>query len=472
MYDFVDDLLKWKDRIAFKFNYNGSIKEITYQTYYNNIFECLNIIQKKFGNIKNRHIGIALGNCYEYLVLIPAIIMGNGVVVPLNILESKNKLKSIVIDADIDFIITKDKTDDTFGVKNVVVLSEICSFKNDNRYCLKENRDFDSKALIVYTSGTTGKAKGVVISYRNLFCRKRNALPRDYYENPQKDDPLNVMLTFPMYHLAGVECWLSWCGRGFTTFINGNAGDILFDLKNNNIEFSFVSPAVMKILGKKIRRGDIRELGSIKGIGSCGAPVEKEIIELFVRNGINYCQIYGMTETSGEVTYNGNNEEELISSVGKAVEGVDLRIIDGEICVAAECNSKGYYKDNVSTEELIVNGYIHTGDLGYINESGYVYIIGRKKNLIILSGGENVSPEELEAQLYTNMLIKECRIIEHEDRICAEIYSRNEDREEIEGFVLNLNKKLPIFKRINKIFFREKDFEKTVSGKIRRKKDE
>lgn len=137
----------------------------------------------------------------------------------------------------------------------------------------------------------------------------------------------------------------------------------------------------------------------------------------------------------------------------------------------------GYYKMLKETEETLIDGYLKTGDLGYIDEDNYLYITGRRKNLIILSNGENVSPEELENELLINRMIKEIVVSEDKDVIKVEIFPDYDylDRkkiknieEEIKSIVDRYNLDLPTYKRINKVKIRETEFDKTTSKKIKR----
>ena len=128
----------------------------------------------------------------------------------------------------------------------------------------------------------------------------------------------------------------------------------------------------------------------------------------------------------------------------------------------------GYYKNDEETNKILIDGYIHTGDLGYLDDDGYLFITGRKKNLIILSGGENVSPEELENYLYKNIKVLECKAYEKGDRIHVEIFAEESDQAEIKAYVAELNKHLPLYKRIYGIDFISNEYSKTSIGKIKR----
>lgn len=458
MYDFYEDIKSRGRRVAYRYFRDEILKEVTYKEYYNDICECLENIKREYGDVSGKHIAILGNNCYEYLVLLAALLLGKAVVVPVNIRESEKNIEDILADAETDIVIDQAKG----------MFSALCTSCRDKEYCHSfDMSDEDSLAMIIYTSGTTGKSKGVMLSRKNIFDRKRNILPKDYVADEAKDDLLITYLVFPLYHAAGLCSWLSWCNRGCMTYINEDIGNMLNELQEIRIDFSFVSPATMKLWKKRLKRGGVAKLGGVKTVGTTGAPMDKELVDFFVENGIDYCQFYGMTETFGDVTYNSNVTDK-VESVGRIVNDADLRIIDGEICVSSWNCMQGYYNNPSETAETVKDGFVHTGDLGYIDEDGYVFITGRKKNLIILSGGENVSPEELENLLYKNLLIKECKVFECEDKIVAAVFTQEGSEDDIRQYVSELNKELPIFKRIHNIEFQYNEFDKTASGKIRR----
>ena len=195
--------------------------------------------------------------------------------------------------------------------------------------------------------------------------------------------------------------------------------------------------------------------------------LSEELVDKLSQKQIGCLNVYGMTETAGSGTFNFVDKAH-INSIGVPTSNTIIKIIDGEICISSESLMEGYYKDPVSTAECMKDGYVHTGDLGYIADDGYIYITGRKKNLIILSGGENISPEEIEAKLYENPLIKECIVFEKNDRLAVSIFSPDSDEKEIKKYVTELNMQLPIYKRIYSVDIKKHEFEKTANGKIKR----
>ena len=469
MYNIFEDIVSFKDRTAFKFFNDEQLIEVTYDEYYKDICNTLLSIEKKAGSINSKHIGIFLNNSYEYAVILMAIIVGHGIAVPINLYESQSNIDAIIDDADLDILITKKEFNKESSAFKKLTIDEICRHKSEGQSLISPKNaedDADRITMIIYTSGTTGLPKGVMLSYRNLFYMKKNELPKEYYLDQAKNDELRTYLVIPMYHVAGISCLLSWCSRGCTIFINKNIGEMLMELKEIEVDFSLVSPAIMKLFIKKIKRGKVSDLGGLKEIASVGAPVTEDEIMPFLENGISFGQLYGLSEIGGEATYNYDNER--LTSVGKAINGREIVIKDSEICIKGECNSNGYYKNEKETSDLISDGLLHTGDLGYIDDNGYVYITGRKKNLIILSGGENVAPEELERVLYHNKNVIECRAYGADDRIHMTVVANKEHWDEIREYIDEMNKSLSVFKRIYKPEFQTEPLEKTSSGKIKR----
>ena len=249
-------------------------------------------------------------------------------------------------------------------------------------------------------------------------------------------------------------------------YLSNNIRNALFDLEGEQIDMGAVPPIILKMWIKAIKRGKLGRIGNAKMIGSGGAKIDSETIRTISNSGIVFGQCYGMTETSGNITSIANDLQHL-DSVGKPIQGMEILIIDGEVCVKGERVMTGYYNNEEETDNCLKYGVLHTGDLGYLDDDGYLYITGRKKNLIILSSGENVSPEELEDKLYACSLIRECKVYEESDKIVAAVYAAEKDYDAIREFVHELNKQQPIFKRIHSVTF-QGEFEKTSSGKIKR----
>lgn len=451
---------------AFKILDGENSKEITFLQYYEEIEKCAYNLEKIVGNLKGKRIGIYCDSSYEYTILVCAIIFGRATAVPLNIRESLDNIVYEIENTELDaIIIDNDRLQSNDGILEIQkedVLSDEMG-KADLKDFSEDEENIPS--LIIYTSGTTGKPKGVVISAGNLF-----KYPKSMYDsNVQfaKTEGLKIYTNFPFYHIGGITSWITHFEEGCSTYLSVKTGNVLDDLKNESIDSAVVTPATLKLWKKAISRGHIERLGGAKLVVSAGAPVDIDTLDVFMQNGISYGQYYGMSESCGNISLNFDCKEHL-KSVGRPAPMVDIIIDDGEICVKGPGVMKGYYNNEEETKEVLVGGVLHTGDLGYIDDDGYLYITGRKKNLIILSGGENVSPEELEKLLYKNGDIKECKVFEKNDRIRAAVYADESARDSIKEYISELNKTLPIYKRIYGTDFQNVEFEKTASGKIKR----
>lgn len=175
-----------------------------------------------------------------------------------------------------------------------------------------------------------------------------------------------------------------------------------------------------------------------------------------------------MTETTGDGTWCELDEEHM-GSIGKPRGSIQCRIQDGEILFKGSSVMKGYYKNPEDTAKIIQDGWIHTGDTGYCDADGYYYLTGRKKNVIILSNGENVNPEEIEAKFGECEAILECMVYSDRKGICADVYTENEKT--ATDFIREYNEQMPMYRQVYKVNFYTTPLEKTGSGKIKRKEN-
>ena len=217
--------------------------------------------------------------------------------------------------------------------------------------------------------------------------------------------------------------------------------------------------------------------GNLKIICSGGAFLPPEMVTVFAEYGITVLQGYGMTECSPVISTNMQGSSKF-GSVGKLLANCQARVVDDELWVKGSSVMMGYYKMPQETKEALTeDGWLRTGDLGYVDEDGFVFLTGRKKNLIILKNGENVSPEELENALLHYDLIQEVLVREAESVIEAEIFPDYEYAKKkhikdvpakLQEIIDEYNKGLPAYKKIHSLKVRETEFEKTPSKKIKR----
>lgn len=343
-------------------------------------------------------------------------------------------------------------------------------------------------ASIVYTSGTTGKAKGVMLTHGNLID---NAMCQDNESSPE-----DVLLTvLPVHHVYCFTCDILLSLRyGATVCVNDSMLRIAQNLKLFSPTLILLVPMIAETIYKQIMAAASakKEIpaaaiaqavfgGRLKGIYSGGAYLSPELIKGYYALGIPIAQGYGMTECSPRISA-ATLKDEFSEAVGTIVNGCEVKIVDGEITVKSPSVMKGYYKDEAATAEALTpDGWLRTGDLGYVDEKNRVFITGRKKNLIILSNGENVSPEELENKFAMEDKVKEVLVYAEEGVITVEIFPNSDafagaSEEEIANalreLINNINENLPSAKTIRKIRLRKSEFDKTTSKKIRRNQTE
>jgi len=464
MYDFFKNIIEKKDSICFS-TAGEDPRCITFGEYYDNVCECYEKIRERIPDISGKHIGILAENSYEYLVVLGALFMGKALVVPLNTYETEEIVNYIISNADIEILIVSEKFE-KFGSDITLSLAEITTFDPNKHYDYDETIDecIEETNIMMYTSGTTGRPKGVIqplSCYFNLMLKCFEAF-RDFSLSINK-----MYVTISLYHILGFYYWLMAFKAGCILYLNSEVGEMLYELKTVKPDLVIATPAFIKILEIATKKTENNGTENLKYVISGGAELKRELVDKLRERGIGCFNAYGMTETAGAGTFNFDNVNHL-NSIGVPTPNTDVKIVDGEICISCDSLMKGYYNDEKATAESLIDGYMHTGDLGYIAEDGYIYITGRKKNLIILSGGENVSPEEIESKLYQNPVIKECIVFEKNDRIAAALYAPDAHEEELRDFISKVNESLPIFKRIYSIDIRDKEFEKTANGKIKR----
>jgi long-chain acyl-CoA synthetase len=397
--------------------------------------------------------------------MMAALFINRSIIVPINHFESEQNISYIIENADIDVLIVSDRFD-KYTSKKKYSLPEMTKRANDRHYEYSGDMDecIDETTLILFTSGTTGKPKGVVLPLPCVFniFEGNTARFNDFTLKVS-----SVYITVPLYHVMGLYYWLGSFRCGWNMYLNSEAGKILSELRSIKPNLIISTPALIQVVDTLTRNGKHDGTENLNFIISGGALLEKGMVERLKQKGIECINSYGMTETSGAGTVNFDVVGHA-DSIGIPMYDTEIRIIDGEICIKSGSMMKGYYKDEEATSECLIDGFMHTGDLGYIADDGYVYITGRKKNLIILSGGENVSPEELEAELRKNLLIKECVVFEKNDRIAAEVYAPDSNEDDVKNYIAELNSRLPVFKRIYSVDVSDGEFEKTANGKIKR----
>lgn len=337
----------------------------------------------------------------------------------------------------------------------------------------------DQLCTIMYTSGTTGKSKGVMLTHRNVA---ENATCLDM-KIPERTVLLTVL---PIHHAYCLSMdILKGISLASVICINDSLLRVAKNIKLFKPEMILMVPLMIETMAKKLEEASLLPAKLVKSqvfgkqlhtICSGGAYLDPAYIDLFNKYDITILQGYGMTECSPVIStsLSWNIRKE---AVGQLVPNCEAKTVDGELWVRGSSVMQGYYKMPEETAETLEDGWLRTGDLGYVDEDGFVYLTGRKKNLIITKNGENVSPEELENALGTNRLVGEVLVREKGGVIEAEIYpdqdyvkkKRIKDvKAKMQEVIDEYNKTAAPHKRIYSLIVRETEFEKTTTRKIKR----
>jgi long-chain acyl-CoA synthetase len=279
----------------------------------------------------------------------------------------------------------------------------------------------DDTAAIVYTSGTTGKPKGAELTHFNQFfqCRVLPDLTPGY---SRADDVALVAL--PLFHSYGQTCIMSTAlGMGTTISLMPRYEPLItLELMQRDrvTTFAGVPTMYVQLLNHPDRRK--YDLSSLRRCASGGAAIAVETLQTWKREyGFEIAEGYGLTETSPIATYSLGEIKPKAGSCGKCIWGCQIRIVDdhdqqvpvgkeGEVVMRGVNVMKGYYKNPEATALAMKGGWFHSGDIGKFDEEGYLYIVGRKKDMII-RGGYNVYPRELEELLYEHPAVQECAVV-------------------------------------------------------------
>lgn len=418
------------------------------------------------------NIGLAAANCYEWFVAFYGIILSGKTVVSLNrdlpgeeLMAMAGSADTMLVLADRELMEYLGETDSRLlSLEDMVRESRMARDGEGKERAADFSGDPDSAAFILYSSGTSGVSKGVMLSQRNIMTVLLE--PSDEIRGGR------FLLSLPMHHIAGIQISLMYLAFGVTIFINSSIKYLIRDIFRFTPSIMSVVPIQLDLLASKIKKDRrLRETAAacLKSVVSLGAPLMNEYEEIFSPLGIQILNAYGLTETSG---YINSWHPHRKGSVGRILSRNKFRLEEGEILVKGPSVMLGYYKNRAATELAIRDGWFYTGDLGRLDEEGFLYLTGRKKNTIILANGENVSPEELEQKLFFCPYVKEVIVSGSDGQITAIVYLGDcgeEARREVKAWVERLNRQEPTYRQIRRIHFRDTPFEKTGSGKIKRK---
>ena len=543
------------DNVAFRqrFEKDKPFREITYRE----ALDTVNGLGTALiaNGLKGKRISVIGENCYQWATSYLAAVCGTGVVVPLDKELSAEELKQLIIEADVSAVLFAKKYEKMFkemmasgdtGLEMLVnfspadecgegVFSWESLVEEGKKLVESGDRSFidaeiyaDEMSVLLFTSGTTGIAKGVMLSHRNI-CEDLMSAPTILNVNTW-DIFFSVL---PVHHTYECTCGflmplykgasIAYC-EGLKYIVKNLAEvqptmilavPLIFESLYNNIMKNVRKQGkeglVRKVLAlnkvtkkvgldlNKLLLKDILKVfgGRMRVLISGGAAIDPAILQFFNDLGFISVQGYGLTECAPMAALNPDRHKYMRnSSVGHLLPGMEVKIEDknedgiGEICVKGPNVMLGYYNMPEETAKVIKDGWFHTGDLGYVDDEEFIYITGRKKNVIITANGKNVFPEELEYYLGRSTMVSESMVWAQEDESGQDtviVATIKPDMEEVEAAigkdaagddaqvekllwteVDKINENLPFFKKIKKITVRREEFEKTTGKKIKR----
>ena len=536
---------KFGDKAAFRYKTQDDIS-------YNQFLADINALGTKLINmgLAGKKIAIISENRYEWCLAYLATTCGTGVAVPLDKLLPANELESLIVRSGVEAIFYSHKFDEIMqDIKQrqttdlryyisldlekrengVLSLKELVKKGQDliekgNRKFLDAKINNEEMGIMLFTSGTTAMSKAVMLSHKNIVT---NLMDIARVLNLDEKDTLLSFL--PLHHTF--ECTVGFLypiSKGASIAYCEGIRHIADNIKEYQITAMISVPALYENIYKRLMRsiekkGKLQEVemlmkltgmlskvgidfrrkifkeiheglgGHLRLLVNGAAALSPEVEKGFNDLGIKTVQGYGLTETSPVISA-GTDYEQEIGSVGKVFPSVKLKIVDkdengvGEIHVKGPTVMLGYYQNEGATKEVLEKGWFNTGDLGYVDRKGFLFLCGRKKSVIVLKNGKNVFPEEIETVINKIGGVKESFVYgkpEENDeidlKICAKIVYDKDLMQEIYGVskqedILNvmwgkikeINKTMPAYKYIKEITLTEEELIKTTTMKIKR----
>lgn len=417
--------------------------------------------------VYGKHIGLVCESCYEWYVYVFGLAISGNVAVPLNPDLAGDELSYQIRQADVSEIYYDPRADLSECLEKIQ--DEIPAVQIDLPWKWAQEADLgeqvknlgtdlEKTVLILFSSGTSGLPKGVMLSQKSLLNVKEVLNGRF--------DEARLLLALPQYHIGGFGSALVFLRCPATICVGESKRYLVRDIKRYQPSVVFVVPSQLDFLMLKCRKSKEFEesiRSTVKYVLSAGAPPGNEHEEVLNKWGIEICNVYGLTETSGTVMQWFPCKS---GAAGRFSCENEMKIVGGELMIRGDSVMKGYYKNPEADAEVFQDGWFHTGDLVRVDEEGFVYIVGRSKNIIILANGENVSPEVLEQRIRNLKVSEEVIVTGRNNVLEAILYCGEEEKKRAEEKIRAMNRELPRFQQIQKITFIDAPFEKNGTGKI------
>ncbi|MCL2121304.1 MAG: AMP-binding protein [Clostridiales bacterium] len=530
----LNNLYEFLAYIADKYPHNYVVQTLREGDVTSYTYERLVADVRKIGNYlirsgySNRHIALIGNFSYEWMASFFALLYANNVVVPIDYGQSRERMLDLIHRAEASVILAQRSVlsgrreitaDDR--IQSILYFDEWESILRSDAHADRETPfdppAQDANAMIMYTSGTTGISKGILLTHRNILHNAVATVSR-IGENafPPGRTSLALLPPFHMFWIAAGIFATIYYGEALC-YSDNSLKDIELLIKTFKPTCLIGVPQMVEGLHKKIwatakKTGkeqllrsmlhisnglrkikiDLRPLffksisdslgGNLHTIICGGAAADEQVLKELSGFGITTLVGYGVNECSSIVSVNPP-ERQKHSSIGLPVPEpfCHVRIKDEEIQISGSIVMRGYFNDREGTEEAFDGEWFKTGDIGFIDEDGYLYITGRKKNLIILSDGNNISPEELETRIRESPIVDSVLVYAAEGRQASALHASvfpNADycdvhaihnvKEELMKLISQINAENPRYMKIFDVHIRNEPFEKTAIGKIKR----
>lgn len=527
---------------------NKTYENITYKM----LLEQINALGTKLYSmgLKNKRIAILGRNRYEWALGHLTSLLGGIISVPLDKDLQVDELENSLIRSKADAIyfdekyiekIEEIKNRNNTNVKEYICMSKIAGYddihtlKEEGQKLLEEGNkeyisakiDENAMNILLFTSGTTSKSKAVMLSQKNIAS---NVYAMQRVEDIRSTDSNLAFL--PMHHIFGSTCLIVMLACGVRTSFPDGLRYVAQNLKEYEVSLFVGVPLLVEAIYNKVvkeidKQGktkliknairvsnfllklhiDIRRKlfkpiidqlgGKMRFVISGGAPLDPKIQKGFIDLGINVAQGYGLTETSPVIAAE-NMYKSRIGSIGVPMENVTVEIVNKDDNGIGELRAKGpnvmlgYYENDEETNKVLKDGWFYTGDLGYIDKDGFIFITGRQKNMIVLKNGKKIFPEEIETLVNRIDLVEECMVFGMPDEVDKNdvklsvkvVYNKDEIKQkygdisfdEIRDIIWNrikneVNTTVPRYKHIMNMILTDKELIKTTTKKVKRNEE-
>ena len=527
---------------------NKTYENITYKM----LLEQINALGTKLYSMgfKNKRIAILGRNRYEWALGHLTSLLGGIVSIPLDEdlqideLESslmRSKADAIYFDEEYIEKIEEIKNRNNTNVKEYICMSKLAGYKDintlkeegqklleeGNKEYISAKIDENAMNILLFTSGTTSKSKAVMLSQKNIAS---NVYAMQRVEDIRSTDSNLAFL--PMHHIFGSTCLIVMLACGARTSFPDGLRYVAQNLKEYEVSVFVGVPLLVEAIYNKvvkeidkqgktkliknairvsnfllkfhidIRRKLFKQLidqlgGKMRFVISGGAPLDPKIQKGFIDLGINVAQGYGLTETSPVIAAE-NMYKSRTGSIGVPMENVTVEIVNKDDNGIGELRAKGpnvmlgYYENEEETNKVLKDGWFYTGDLGYIDKDGFIFITGRQKNMIVLKNGKKIFPEEIETLVNRIDLIDECMVFGMPDEVDKNdvklsvkvVYNKDEVKQkygdisfdEIRNIIWDrikneVNTTVPRYKHIMNMILTDKELIKTTTKKVKRNEE-